>query len=327
MDWIRLNDYNPNSMGAETFSALLKDMEEGDPESVDSILLRPLEEATGADAEAYEVVDGEHRTRVAQLLGWTEIRARVQNLSLEEAMVVNYRKNRERGRLDSVKEGRLYKWWRDEKGLTMREIGRKFDVDWSRVAKRVKNVETVREEAISALKGEVSTETGGEPVHHPTSTETNAEEGGPVEATKLDLLGSINLESLLKRSRLLKGLDDDIPEQARLIDELPEKYGEKVRNLQVEVAGEIREMSRRKAEAYVADRWGRLVVEASNEREDREQRALKAKLEKNEEIAIVILPEEKNWTHRDRPTDDKGAVLAKYLYHCYIHKIPFMKTK
>ena len=323
-------------MGAETFSALLKDMEEGDPESVDSILLRPLEEATGADAEAYEVVDGEHRTRVAQLLGWTEIRARVQNLSLEEAMVVNYRKNRERGRLDSVKEGRLYKWWSDEKGLTVRQIGTKFDVAWSRVAQRIKNVETVQDEAILALKGEVSVEAVVQPVAQPVKEKVGMTKKAapralqreePVEATKLDMLGSINLESLLKRSRLIKGLKDDIPEEARLIEELPEKYGEKVRNLQVEVAAEIREKSFRDAEAYVADRWGRLVVEASNEREDRERRALKAKLEKNEEIAIVILPEEKNWTHRDRPTDDKGAVLAKYLYHCYIHKIPFMKTK
>ncbi len=45
LDQIRLNEYNPNSMDAETFSALVKDMEEGGPEAVDPILLRPLEEA------------------------------------------------------------------------------------------------------------------------------------------------------------------------------------------------------------------------------------------------------------------------------------------
>ena len=325
LDQIRLNDYNPNSMDAETFNALFKDMEEGGPEAVDPILLRPLE-GTGADAEpAYEVVDGEHRTRVAQLLGWTEIRARVQNLSLEEAMVVNYRKNRERGRLDPVKEGKLYKWWQDEKGFTVRQVGTRFDVDWSRVAKRVKNVETVRDEAISALKGEVSVEAVVEALPHQpelkeksSATKKAAPRARPerreesVEATKLDMLGSINLESLLKRSRLIMNLDDDVPEEARLKKELPERYGEKVRSLQVEVAGEIRDMSFRDAEAYVQDRWGTLIVEASNERIDRERRKLKAKLEETGKTAVL----QKNWTHRDRLTSEDGRVLAKCLYSC-----------
>ena len=324
LDQIRLNTYNPNTMDAETFNALLKDMEEVGLEGVDPILLRPLE-GTGADAEpAYEVVDGEHRTRAALRLGWTEIGARVREMGLEEAMVVNYRKNRERGRLDPVKEGRLYKWWQD-KGLTQTQIGAKFDVTQAHVSMRIRNVENVEDEAIQVLRGQKpSTDdeykalyTQPELKEKSRATKKTAPRANePVEATKLDLLGSINLESLLKRSRLIKDLKDDIPEEARLIEELPEKYGEKVRNLQVEVAAEIREKSFRDAEAHVADRWGSLVIEASNEREDRERRALKAELEKNEEIAIVILPEDRNWTHRDRLTDDKGAVLSKCLYHC-----------
>ena len=317
---INLNTYNPNSMDAETFNALLKDMEEVGLEGVDPVLLRPLGEATGADAEpAYEVVDGEHRIRAALQLGWAEIGARVREMGLEEAMVVNYRKNRERGRLDPVKEGKLYKWWRDEKGLSQREIGKKFGVSEATVSKRIKIVEGVDDVAVEALRGKVLVNNKLSPGKVSLDVKVKdalEDEDSPVEAKKLDLLGSINLESLLKRSRLIKDLKDDIPEEARLIEELPEKYGEKVRNLQVEVAGEIREKSFRDAEAHVADRWGSLVIEASNEREDRERRALKATLEKNEEIAIVLLPEEKNWTHRDRPTDDKGAVLAKCLYHC-----------
>jgi len=106
---IKLNEYNPNSMDASTFRGLLTDMKEGGSEAVDPVLLRPLE-------EGYEVVDGEHRVRAARRLGWTEIRARVQDLSLEEAMLVNFRKNVERGRLDPVKEGRLYRqvWCRSK---------------------------------------------------------------------------------------------------------------------------------------------------------------------------------------------------------------------
>jgi len=329
---IRLNDYNPNSMDAETFASLLSGMKDGGPESIDPILIRPLE-AGGADAEAeetgeaaYEVVDGEHRTRAAHQLGWTEIRARVREMDLEEAMVVNYRKNRERGRLDPVKEGKLYKWWQEERGLNVRDIGEKFDVSKSLIAQRIRTVVVVEDEAIEALRGknvtgEVSKASKGSKVEHSTESvvQTSGQQtqvtlkAAPIESEKLALLSSINLEKLLKRARVLKGLQEHIPEEARLMEELREKYGEKVRSLQVEVAEEIREMSFRKAESYVEEVWGKLLVDASDERSDRERRALKAKLE--ESGKTVILQEEKNWTHRDRLTD-KGKVLDKCLYHC-----------
>jgi len=237
-------------------------------------------------------------------------------MGLEEAMVVNYRKNRERGSLDSFKEGRLYKWWQD-KGLNVRAIGEKFDVSKSHVAQRIKNVEVIKDEAIDALRGRrtnvvVSTDSDVHARGQQSQVTVN-EEAEPVDVKKVDMLGSINIERLLRRSRFLSGLDEDIPEDVRLMEELRERYGEKVRNLQLEVAGEIREMSFREAEAYVEDRWGALVVEASNERRDRERRAVKAKLEKNGTTAI--LQEEKNWTHRDRLAD-KGKVLPKCLHSC-----------
>jgi len=315
LDRIRLNTYNPNSMDAETFNALLKDMEDVGLEGVDPILLRPLE-GTGADAEAvteeaaYEVVDGEHRTRAALRLGWTEIRARVREMGLEEAMVVNYRKNVERGRLDPVKEGKLYKWWQDEKRLTQKQIGDRFGVRQQLVSSRILAVERVQDKAVEVLRGVYRT--SGKQLSQ--KVKVSEDNSAPVESEKLALLSSINLEKLLKRSRLLKDLDDDIPEEARLMEELREKYGEKVRSLQVEVAEEIREMSFRKAESYVEAVWGELLVEASDERSDRERRKIKAKLE--ESGKTVILQEEKNWTHRDQLTDEKGKILDKCLYHC-----------
>jgi len=335
LDQIRLNTYNPNSMDAETFNALLKDMEEVGLEGVDPILLRSLE-GTGADADAiadaetiveaepaYEVVDGEHRTRAALRLGWTEIRARIREMGLEEAMVVNYRKNRERGRLDPVKEGRLYKWWQDM-GLTVREIGEKFDVSKSLVAQRIRTVVVVGDEAIEALRGkkvtrEVSKASKGSDVE--PSTEAVVQTSGqqtqvtlkesPIESEKLGLLSSINFEKLLKRARVLTGLQEHLPEEARLMGALREKYAEKVMSLQVEVAGEIREMSFREAEAHVAERWEGLVVEASNERSDRERRKVKEKLEESGTTAVFL--EDRNWAHRDQLTDEKGKVLSKCL--------------
>ena len=237
--------------------------------------------------------------------------------------MVNFRKNRERGRLDPVKEGKLYKWWSDKRGLTMRQIGEKFDITHTTVTSRIGNVENVEEEAIQVLRGQKpSTDADGKTFFHQSDmtekgdekkpTKTPREE--PIEATKLNLLSSINLEKLLKRARVLKGLQEHIPEESRLMEELREKYGEKVRSLQVEVAEEIREMSFRKAESYVEAVWGELLVEASDERSDRERRKIKAKLE--ESGKTVILQEEKNWTHRDQLTDEKGKILDKCLYHC-----------
>ena len=138
------------------------------------------------------------------------------------------------------------------------------------------------------------------------------DEESPVKAKKLDMLGSITLKELLKSSRPLKGLREYIPEEARLMEQLRERYGEQVRSLQVKVAGEIREKSFRKAKAHFEERWGTFVGEARKEREDRERRKLKAKME--ESGTIAILPEEKNWTHRDRITDDRGGGSSPSAY-------------
>ena len=132
---IRLNDYNPNTMDPSTFRSLLQDMRKGGPGVIDPILLRPLE------GGGYEVVDGEHRVRAARRLGWKTIRARVQSLTLEEAMEVNYRKNRERGNLDPLKEGELFSWWQKEKGLTQRQIAEKFGITQSTVSRRIALIE------------------------------------------------------------------------------------------------------------------------------------------------------------------------------------------
>ena len=317
LDQIRLNTYNPNSMDAGIFESLLQGMKEGGPESIDPILLRPLKEDT------YEIVDGEHRTKAARELGWSHIGARIQEMSLPEAMVINFRKNRERGRLDPVKEGRLYKWWRDEQGLSSRAIGKKFDIDHAHVLRRIRNVETVNDEAIAALTGvKPSKETAGDTCHHLRKTESSppvkeyvrpAVREEPIAARKLDLLGSINFARFLKRARPLRGLSEAVPEDVPIIEEIRTRYEEKTKALQLEVAEEIREKSFRQAETFVEDVWGKLVVEGINERRDRERRAVKIKLES--EGKVVILEEEKNWTHRDQIAE-QGNVISKCLNEC-----------
>ena len=264
-----------------------------------------------------------NEVKYARELGWTKIIARIQEMSFPEAMVINFRKNRERGRLDPVKEGRLYKWWRDEKDLTQKQIGAKFDVTQAHVSMRIRNVENVDAEAIQVLR-ERKPSTNGEyktlytqpelkEISKLESPETLPKRDTPIEAAKLDLLGSINFARLLKRARPLRGLSEDLPEDVPIIEEIRTRYEKKTKALQLEVAEKIREKSFRQAETFVEDVWGKLVVEGINERRDRERRAVKIKLES--EGKVVILEEEKKWTHRDQIAE-QGNIINKCLYEC-----------
>ncbi len=189
-------------------------------------------------------------------------------------------------------------------------------------ANRIRNVETVNEEVLAAFTGvEPSKEAAGNPGFQQKKTEGSPVKGyvrpavreEPIEAKKLDLLGSINFDRLVKRARPFRGLSEDIPEDALIIEETTKRYKEKVRALQLEVAGKIRHISRREADTYVDHEWGKLMVELSNERRDRERRTAKTKLES--EGKIVILEEEKDWTHRDRIAE-QGNVVSKCLNEC-----------
>jgi ParB/RepB/Spo0J family partition protein len=128
------NNYNPNAMSKETFDSLLEDAKLHGADAFDPILIRPLDFAEGK--QRFEIIDGENRWRVAQQLKWNRIRARIVNLSLNEAKVVNYRKNRERGTLDPFKEAQLFKS-ELEAGLTQEKIATKYGISQQQVNARL----------------------------------------------------------------------------------------------------------------------------------------------------------------------------------------------
>lgn len=88
---------------------VLEDMKRAGLDSIDPILVRrlsPLEieqSKTRYPEAIYEIVDGHTRYRLAKELGWTEIKARIIECSHDEALILNYRKNRARGMVDPLR--------------------------------------------------------------------------------------------------------------------------------------------------------------------------------------------------------------------------------
>jgi ParB/RepB/Spo0J family partition protein len=133
IDLIAENSYNPNVMSEEGFQALIHDLGHfTDPATLDPITVRPA----GGD-KPYEVIDGAHRLRAARAAGWDRIPVRVLQVDEDTARVLNYRKNRERGTLDPIKEAELFKAER-EKGLSLHQIAEKYGVSHGHVASRLR---------------------------------------------------------------------------------------------------------------------------------------------------------------------------------------------
>lgn len=88
---------------------IIEDMKRVGLDGIDSILIRrlsPLEieqSKTRYPEAIYEVVDGHTRYRLAKELGWREIKARVIECAHDDALILNYRKNRARGMVDPLR--------------------------------------------------------------------------------------------------------------------------------------------------------------------------------------------------------------------------------
>ncbi|MEM2597725.1 MAG: ParB/RepB/Spo0J family partition protein [Thermofilum sp.] len=107
------------------------------------IIVRPHPSKPGF----YQVVDGEHRVRALRLLGLTEVRAEVRNLSDEEASFLAMRVNELHGkRLSELEEGvHLLRLNRDF-GWSQEEIAEKFGRSRQWVADRIRIAKNMSED-------------------------------------------------------------------------------------------------------------------------------------------------------------------------------------
>jgi ParB family chromosome partitioning protein len=128
---IKPNDFNPNEMPEEIYEALVEDLKLNGPGYIDPIHLRPIRGST-----PFEIIDGYYRWKAVQDAGFKQIRALIHEITLDEAKAINYRKNRERGRFNPLKEAELFKsdWIKFGGKLTQQQMAKKYGVSQSYVS-------------------------------------------------------------------------------------------------------------------------------------------------------------------------------------------------
>jgi ParB/RepB/Spo0J family partition protein len=152
---IEPNQFNPNVMPATEFESLCQEMKQaGDNHNViSSILVSPKmvfysipESEVEKHIGKYVIVDGEWRWKGA-LGTWLTIPCEVQAITEAEAKAINYRKNKERGTIDPLREAALFK---NElaTGLTQDQVATKYGISQPYIANRLRlvklNVEVVK---------------------------------------------------------------------------------------------------------------------------------------------------------------------------------------
>jgi ParB family chromosome partitioning protein len=131
IDRIRPRPLNCNQLDDEVYNGLKEDIKRNGLRY--PIHIRPI----GPDS--YEIVDGEHRWRAAQELGWKEIECQVEELSEEEADIANFTLNPERQRNPAI-AGQIFNRLR-MKGHTQESIAKIFGITQARVSQCLEIVE------------------------------------------------------------------------------------------------------------------------------------------------------------------------------------------
>ncbi|MDH5686279.1 MAG: ParB/RepB/Spo0J family partition protein [Candidatus Bathyarchaeota archaeon] len=140
---IEANRFNPNVMSKEEYDVLLQDMKMTGPKH--AVAISPISVSPrgtfyndpNAELGTYVIIDGEHRWRAAKELGWETIPCDIHMLGEDLGKVMSYRRNRERGNIDPLKEAALFKSEVD-RGLTHDRIALAYNVERSYVSKRLR---------------------------------------------------------------------------------------------------------------------------------------------------------------------------------------------
>jgi ParB/RepB/Spo0J family partition protein len=118
-------------IGREEEDMLREDMKTKDVNSIDPLLVRKMTPEEVEEAKEkypfakYEIIDGHTRWEIAKLLKWSEIRAVVKECSRDEAYILNYKRNRERGLVDPMLEAMCFNYFY-QKGYTASQIAEMF---------------------------------------------------------------------------------------------------------------------------------------------------------------------------------------------------------
>ena len=147
---------NAAAIGKEEDSMLRTDMTRIEAKGlykIDPILLRRLtaEEIQEIKTKEpwsqvqFQILDGHSRWEAARDLGWTRIRAIIVDATRDEALEINYKKNRARGTVDPLREAMYFRHLYEDLKLTEEKIAEKFGIDRSYVAKILKRIKISKE--------------------------------------------------------------------------------------------------------------------------------------------------------------------------------------
>lgn len=126
---IQPNPWNPNRMDQETYESTKADMlRQGPDQYMDPIQVR---EHKGM----YQIIDGEHRWKIANELKWERIKAEIYTMDEETAINICYKKNRNRGTLDPHLEAQLFKKLLDEGQMQQKELAKRMGVSESHISR------------------------------------------------------------------------------------------------------------------------------------------------------------------------------------------------
>jgi ParB/RepB/Spo0J family partition protein len=139
LDGLQPNKWNPNVMDPVEYEALKKDMHIHGVGGIDPLLVSPQWFFYGnkESFKHYVIVDGEHRWKAAKELTWKQIRCEVQQITQADAKALCYRRNRERGTIDPIKEAHLFKSEVDDAHMTQAEIAGKYGLNQATVSQRL----------------------------------------------------------------------------------------------------------------------------------------------------------------------------------------------
>lgn len=136
---IRANKYNCNVMDEAEYTALVADLKQmGNPEGITPIVVRELDQME--KKAIFELIDGEHRWNAAKELKWERLPAMVfpkGTITQQQALVLNFKVNRQRGSHDPFKEAKFYHYLTVNQQQTQKDVGKLLNLDPSTISKRI----------------------------------------------------------------------------------------------------------------------------------------------------------------------------------------------
>ncbi|MEM3719546.1 MAG: ParB/RepB/Spo0J family partition protein [Candidatus Bathyarchaeia archaeon] len=140
LQFIKPLPFNTTVIDAKEKHMLHEEMKKPDgPLRIDPIILRRLTPEEVEEAKEkypwakYEIVDGHTRFNIAEDLHWPWIRAKILDVSREEAYEINYRKNKERGRVSQLAEAAYFRHLQADLKMKPYQIGEMFGIGESEV--------------------------------------------------------------------------------------------------------------------------------------------------------------------------------------------------